>query len=97
MVLKGDGAPPPVYNPVAAVNRLNWWRMLAGASPVQGNLELHSNCRAHARYMVNQQTAAHTEDPNLPGYTVEGTSAARRRTWGLGWMCIPMMRERWMR
>jgi hypothetical protein len=84
LVLKGDGAPPPVYNPVAAVNRLNWWRMLAGASPVQGNLELHSNCRAHARYMVNQQTAAHTEDPNLPGYTVEGDFCGQAANLGFG-------------
>jgi len=84
LALKGDGAPPPVYNPVAAVNRLNWWRMLAGAPLVQGNLELHSNCRAHARYMVNWQTAAHTEDPNLPNYTAEGDFCGQAANIGFG-------------
>jgi len=72
LIMGGGSTPPPVYNPTAAVNRLNWWRSLAGVGAVSGNLELHANCRAHARWMTNWQTAAHTEDPNLPGYTPEG-------------------------
>lgn len=77
IVIKSENIPPPVYNPAAAVWRLNWWRGLAGAPGVQGNLELHSGCRAHARWMVNWQTAAHSEDPNLPGYTYEGDSCGQ--------------------
>ena len=77
IVIRSDNTPPPAYNPTAAVGRLNWWRGLAGAPAVQGNLELHSGCRAHARWMTNWQTAAHTEDPNLPGYTYEGDSCGQ--------------------
>ena len=84
LILGGGSTPPPVYNPTAAVARLNWWRMLAFAPSVQGNLELHSNCRAHARYMVNWQTAAKTEDPDLPGYTPEGDFCGQSANIGLG-------------
>ncbi len=84
LILGGGSTPPPVYNPTAAVARLNWWRMLAFAPSVQGNLELHSNCRAHARYMVNWQTAAKTEDPDLPGYTPEGDFCGQAANIGLG-------------
>lgn len=84
LILQGGSVPQPVYNPVAAVNRLNWWRTLAGSPAVSGNLELHSNCRAHARWMVNWQTAAHTEDPDLPGYTVEGDFCGQAANIGFG-------------
>jgi len=84
IILTHGGPPPPVYNPVAAVNRLNWWRSLAYAPAVQGDLELHSNCRAHARYMVNWQTAVHTQNPNLPGYTVEGDFCGQAANIGFG-------------
>lgn len=84
LILGGSSPPPPVYNPMAAVNRLNWWRMLAFAPSVQGNLELHSNCRAHARWMTNWQIAAHTEDPNLPGFTIEGDACGQAANIGLG-------------
>lgn len=84
IVIKSDNIPQPVYNPTAAVNRLNWWRGLAGAGAAAGNLELHSGCRAHARWMVNGQTAAHTEDPSLPGYTIEGDSCGQAANIGFG-------------
>lgn len=85
IVLQSGSVPPPVYNPTAAVERLNWWRLyLSGAPTVAGNLELHSNCRAHARWMVNWQTAAHTEDPNLPGYTPEGDYCGQAANIGFG-------------
>lgn len=77
LISVGGSIPLPVYNPTAAVGRLNWWRGLAGAPAVTGNLEMHSGCRAHARWMVNNQTAAHTEDPNLPGYTYEGDACGQ--------------------
>jgi hypothetical protein len=77
ILIKGDNIPQPVYNPTAAVGRLNWWRSLAGVPAVGGNLEMHSGCRAHARWMVNWQTAAHSEDPTRPGYTIEGDSCGQ--------------------
>lgn len=77
IVIKSDNIPAPVYNPTAALGRLNFWRGLAGVPAVNGNLELHSGCRAHARWMVNWQTASHTEDPNLPGYTMEGDACGQ--------------------
>lgn len=89
IVIKSDNIPQPVYNPTAAVNRLNWWRGLAGAGAVAGNLELHSGCRAHARWMVNEQTAAHTEDPSLPGYTIEGDSCGQAANIAFGTDVFP--------
>jgi len=85
LILQAGSTPPPVYNPTAAVARLNWWRQYVGSAPrVEGNLELHSNCRAHARWMVNLQTAAHTEDPGLPGYTTEGDFCGQAANIGFG-------------
>ena len=84
LILQAGSVPPPAYNPTAAVARLNWWRMLAFAPAVQGNLELHSNCRAHARWMTYWQVAAKTEDPNLPGYTPEGDFCGQAANIGLG-------------
>ena len=80
----GTPLPPPVYDPVAAVGRLNWWRSLAGLPAVSGNLELHSACRAHARWMVNNGIAAHTEDPELPGYTIEGDACGQAANLAFG-------------
>jgi len=85
LIMNGGTPPPPaVYNPTAAVGRLNWWRSLAGVPAVSGNLELHSGCRAHARWMVNNGVAAHTEDPALPGYTIEGDACGQAANLAFG-------------
>jgi hypothetical protein len=85
LIMNGGTPPPPaVYNPTAAVGRLNWWRSLAGVPAVSGNLELHSGCRAHARWMVNNGVAAHTEDPALPGYTMEGDACGQAANLAFG-------------
>jgi len=89
LILQRQSTPPPVYDPTAAVARLNGWRALGGLPAVTGNLELHSGCRAHARWMVNNQTAAHNEDPNLPGYTLEGEACGQAASLAFGVNLFP--------
>lgn len=84
IISSGTPLPPQPYNPTAAVNRLNWWRMKAAVSAVQGDLELHSNCRAHARYMAQNAILSHAEDGTLPNYTLEGDFCGQAGVVGLG-------------
>lgn len=84
IISSGTPLPPQPYNPTAAVNRLNWWRMKAAVSAVQGDLELHSNCRAHARYMAQNAILSHAEDGTLPNYTLEGDFCGQAGVVSLG-------------
>lgn len=89
VLAEGTAVTPPPYNPSAAVARLNVWRALAGLPAVQGDPELHSGCRAHARYMAQGGVLAHVEDPNLPGYTLEGDSCGQAGNVALGFGMYP--------
>jgi uncharacterized protein YkwD len=64
--------------------RVNAVRKLAGLSPVRLDPELSRGCRAHARYLAqNQRQAAvqgmgvHRQDEKLPGASPEGAKAAK--------------------
>ncbi len=89
VLAEGTPVTPPPYNPSAAVARLNVWRALAGLPAVQGDAELHSGCRAHARYMAQGGVLAHVEDPNLPGYTLEGDACGQAGNVALGFGMYP--------
>jgi uncharacterized protein YkwD len=68
----------------AIVKRFNHFRRLAGLSPVIASATLTAGCQAHAKYLVLHEgepvcrgLRAHTETPQLAGYTEEGCAAAK--------------------
>ncbi len=84
LVLQPNAVVIPPYDPQSAINRLNAWRGLAGVPAVRGNLELHSGCRAHARYTAQNALLGHVEDPQLPNYTAEGDFCGQAGVVSLG-------------
>jgi uncharacterized protein YkwD len=73
------------------VNKINEMRRLTGLQPVELDEGLSRACRLHAQYLVTnradpkaQGLGAHTELPELPGYTAEGQKVARTANliWG---------------
>jgi len=70
----------------AATSSLNYYRGLAGLTPVRIDPALSTADEAHARYLVRNYAdfirvgklgaEVHTEDPSLPDYTPEGAKAA---------------------
>jgi len=74
--------------------RLNYYRQLAGLSPVVEDPALTRGDVAHTQYLLRNLAGtirtvglgaeAHSEDPKLPGYSDEGAAAARQsdvNTW----------------
>jgi uncharacterized protein YkwD len=66
-----------------ALDRINAYRKKAGLKPVSADPALSKGCVAHAQYLVKnadqpsaKSLGMHKEDPELPGYTKEGTKAA---------------------
>lgn len=67
-----------------AVERYNLYRSLAHVPPVELDSYLSLNCQYHAYYLAinkidlrSAELAAHSEDPDLPGYTSRGDYAGR--------------------
>jgi hypothetical protein len=67
------------------IERLNHYRVMAGAAPVSVNQRLSSADRAHAQYLVKnfghgvtQGMSAHDELAGNPWYSVDGDAAAHR-------------------
>ena len=67
------------------IDRLNYYRALAGLPAVVENSRLSRADRAHARYLVEnfandvtQGASAHFENPANPGYSIAGDGAGRR-------------------
>lgn len=56
---------------------VNYYRALAGLSPVSENTSWSDGGWLHARYMVKNDYISHSEDPMKPWYTPEGDQAAR--------------------
>jgi Cysteine-rich secretory protein family len=66
-----------------ALDRINAYRKKAGLKPVTSDPALSKGCVAHAQYLVKnadqpsaKSLGMHKEDPELPGYTREGSKAA---------------------
>lgn len=62
---------------------INFYRKTAGLKPVTADPALSKGCVAHAQYLVKnadhpstKALGTHKEDPELPGYTKEGSKAA---------------------
>lgn len=67
-----------------ALERINFYRKLAGIEPVALDAALSKSCAAHANYLAknsgNRATEGlgmHNEDPKLPGYSAEGAKAGK--------------------
>jgi hypothetical protein len=56
---------------------LNGFRALGGMSPVTEVDSWSDGAFKHSRYMVENNTIGHTEDPSLPFYSAEGLTAAQ--------------------
>lgn len=92
------GQPPPITNgggqpriPIAQqkatpdwLKLLNSYRARAGAPNLVLSRPLSSAATNHARYMLTNRVVTHTENPNLPGYTVSGDRAGRHSLVGAG-------------
>lgn len=68
---------------LGACTRLNHYRYLASAPPVELDYELSRGCQQHAQYMRlngillrDVGLAAHQESPSAPGYSMAGALAA---------------------
>lgn len=76
-------AEEPLKESVAKVlKRLNEIRVAAGLPAVKEDPKLSAGCQLHAEYLrqnpKEEGPRAHSEDPNLPGYTEEGKKSAAR-------------------
>lgn len=85
----GKKEPPAApYGPEQVTERINWYRQLAGLPPVVLDEEISKGAAAHANYLainnIPPSLAAHTEDPNAPGYSPEGHAAGQASdiVWG---------------
>jgi uncharacterized protein YkwD len=67
-----NAAPAPAW-----LTYLNDYRRASGLSPLTENKTWSEACWKHARYLVNNNTVSHTEDPSLPWYTAAGDAAGR--------------------
>lgn len=70
-----DITPPP--EEAGWLAYVNYYRALAGLSPVYENASWSDGGWLHARYMVKNDYISHSEDPQKPWYTPEGDQAAR--------------------
>jgi hypothetical protein len=52
--------------------------------PAEAEAALSANCEQHARYMVQNNSLTHTQDPDLPGASPEGASCAQQGNVWLG-------------
>lgn len=70
--------PPPVTPPASGDWRayLGYYRAVARLAGLNENTGWSDGAFKHARYMVENQTAAASENPGAPFYTVEGAAAA---------------------
>lgn len=53
----------------AVLDRINYFRALAGLAPLPANAALMQSTRNHADYYVLNGGGAHTESPGMPGFT----------------------------
>jgi uncharacterized protein YkwD len=67
-----NSAPEPTW-----LAYLNAYRRASGLSLIAENKTWSEACWKHARYLVNNNTVSHTEDPSLPWYTADGDAAGR--------------------
>jgi uncharacterized protein YkwD len=78
-----DDEVPTIELGFDAVKKINAYRKAAGLGAVALDLEVCKGCATHARYLAlnGHQPAVkagkHEEDPKLPGYSAEGSKAAR--------------------
>jgi hypothetical protein len=56
---------------------VNQFRAQSGVPPVTENPRLSEGAANHSRYMILNSDASHNENPNLPGYSVNGLQAAQ--------------------
>jgi uncharacterized protein YkwD len=86
----GDGT-PAVGNANTALDRLNAYRKIVGSSPVALDPILSGRCQKHADYLARHADLASTqglggrgENPDLAGYTEEGSTASltAAMSWG---------------
>lgn len=77
--ISGQIPPGPTPPPEDAgwLSYVNYYRALAGLSPVAENSSWSDGGWLHARYMVKNDYVSHSEDPQKPWYTPEGDQAAR--------------------
>jgi len=73
--------PPP---PGEALERVNFFRTVAGVSPVSEDAGMSDGSQKHAAYMAAHRRISNSEDPADPLYTDEGTRAAQRGNLWLG-------------
>jgi uncharacterized protein YkwD len=73
--------PPP---PSDALDRVNFFRTVAGVSPVTADAGMNDGAQKHAAYMAAHRRISNTEDPADPLYTDEGNRAAQRGNLWLG-------------
>ena len=74
------------------VDRINFYRNIAGLDPVVLDPEISKACQAHANYLMRNNIRssthsleeAHSENPNSPGYTKEGAKMAKLSDIGYG-------------
>jgi hypothetical protein len=62
----------------------NSYRALAGVPPAEAEAALSANCEQHARYMIQNNSLTHTQDPDLPGASPEGANCAQQGNVWLG-------------
>lgn len=92
---------PPSEN--GALAYVNYFRGVAGVTPVTFDATLNNNCWLHARYMAEENHLTHDERPNSPWYTPGGQTCAQKgNVWLGGATTSPYWKERdaiegWMR
>jgi uncharacterized protein YkwD len=86
----GDG-PPAVGKATTALERVNAYRKIVGSAPVELDPVLSGPCQKHADYLARHADVPSTlglggrgENPDLAGYTEEGSKASLRAamSWG---------------
>src|SRR5882724_10929430 len=75
-IARADALPPEIPSLPDWLKAVNVYRAQAKLPPVTEDPDLSRSDLLHARYSVRNQVLVHSEDPNLPEYTVEGDRAA---------------------
>ncbi|MEA2680032.1 MAG: hypothetical protein QOK03_1754 [Candidatus Binataceae bacterium] len=91
------------------LDRLNYYRAMAGLGTLRDDRQLSANLIAHAHYVLDNYTAAirsgdslgaatHGEDPGKAGYTSTGSSAAENSqfAWGYGSLDRQAQIDQWI-
>ncbi|NUN16415.1 MAG: CAP domain-containing protein [Myxococcales bacterium] len=88
----------PSSNPWSkdAVTRVNFYRNLAGLSPVAEDPVLSAACQKHAEYMALHRVLTHDENPELPGYSEEGAFAGKFSNIAYGYSTITLAIDKWI-